>query len=61
MESYKDYTKSKEIIIAFSDKLNYRKELDKEYKSYRKKIRKPICYAPLRKWVQQNYNFYHIT
>ena len=50
--------KSKEIIIAFSDKLNYRKALDKDYKSYRKKIRKPICYAEMRKWVQQNYNFY---
>ena len=58
MEWYKNYTKSKEIIIAFSDKLNYRKALDADYKSYRKKIRKPICYAEMRKWVQQNYNFY---
>ena len=58
MDWYKDYTKSKEIIVAFSDTLNFRKSLDAEYKSYRKKIRKPICYAPLRKWVQQNYNFY---
>ena len=57
---YKEYTKSKEVIFAFSDKLNYRKELDKEYKSYRKKIRKPICYAPLRKWAEQNYNFYSL-
>lgn len=55
---YKDYTKSKEIIFAFSDKKNFRKELDGTYKSYRKKIRKPITYAPLRKWVQNNYNFY---
>ena len=55
---YKDYTKSKEIIFAFSDKKNFRKELDGTYKSYRKKIRKPITYAPLRKWVQDNYNFY---
>jgi DNA polymerase-1 len=58
MEHYKQYTKSKEIIVAFSDKKNYRKELDTEYKSYRKKIRKPVCYQPLRKWVEQNYNFY---
>ena len=58
MEWYKNYTKSKEIIIAFSDKLNYRQALDADYKSYRKKIRKPICYAEMRKWVQQNYNFY---
>jgi len=58
LNHYKDYTKSKEIILAFSDKNNYRKEVDKEYKSYRKKIRKPICYAPLRRWAEQNYNFY---
>jgi len=58
MEHYKQYTKSKEIIVAFSDKKNYRKQLDTEYKSYRKKIRKPVCYQPLRKWVEQNYNFY---
>lgn len=57
---YKDKTKSKEVVFAFSDKNNYRKDLDKDYKSFRKKIRKPICYAPLRKWVQNNYNFYTI-
>ena len=55
---YKEKTKSKEIIFAFSDKNNYRKDLDKTYKSHRKKIRKPICYAPLRKWAEQTYNFY---
>ena len=57
---YQEKTKSKEIIFAFSDKDNYRKELDKEYKSYRKKIRKPICYAPLRKWAEKNYYFYQL-
>ena len=60
MEWYKNYTKSKEIVIAFSDKLNYRKVLDDTYKSYRKKIRKPICYSEMVKWVKQNYNFYQL-
>ena len=60
MEFYKNYTKSKEIIIAFSDKENFRKKFDATYKSYRKKIRKPICYKPLRKWVEQNYNHYSL-
>jgi len=55
---YKEKTKSKEIIFAFSDKNNFRKKLDKTYKSHRKNIRKPICYAPLRKWAEQTYNFY---
>ena len=60
MEWYKNYTKSKEIIIAFSDKLNYRKALDDTYKSYRKKIRKPICYSEMVKWVKKHYNFYQL-
>ena len=58
MNWYKSYTKSADIIIAFSDKNNYRKELDNTYKSYRKKIRKPVCYSAMRKWVEQNYKFY---
>lgn len=58
MEWYKNYTKSKEIIIAFSDKNNFRKEFDKTYKSHRKKIRKPVCYKALRKWVEKHYHFY---
>jgi DNA polymerase-1 len=58
MEWYKNYTKSKEIIIAFSDKNNFRKEFDKTYKSHRKKIRKPVCYQALRKWVEKHYHFY---
>ena len=55
---YKEKTQSAEVIFAFSDKVNFRKEFDKTYKSHRKKIRKPICYAPLRKWAENNYNFY---
>ena len=58
MDWYKNYTKSKEIIIAFSDKNNFRKEFDKTYKSHRKKIRKPVCYKALRKWVEKHYHFY---
>ena len=55
IEHYKNYTKSADVIIAFSDKENFRKQFDSSYKSYRKKIRKPICYQPLRKWVEKNY------
>ena len=52
---YQNYTNSKNVIICFSDKNNFRKELDKGYKSYRKNIRKPICYKPLRDWICKNY------
>lgn len=52
---YQQLTNSKEIVIAFSDKDNFRKQLDSTYKSYRKSIRKPICYSPLKKWIIKNY------
>jgi DNA polymerase I len=55
IEYYKNYTNSKNVIIAFSDKNNFRKDLDKTYKSYRKSIRKPVCYKPLRDWIEKNY------
>ena len=42
-------------IIAFSDVSNYRKQLDLEYKSFRKGIRKPIAYKPLRLWIEQTH------
>ena len=49
---YMGLTKSRKAIICFSDKNNFRKQLDSKYKSFRKKIRKPICYKPLRKWIE---------
>ena len=52
---YLDLTKSKDVIICFSDKNNFRKKIDSEYKSYRKKIRKPICYSAMRKWIEETH------
>ena len=55
---YLGLTKSKKAVICFSDKNNFRKELDSVYKSFRKKIRKPICYKPLRKWIEETHKTY---
>ena len=52
---YLALTKSKDAIICFSDRNNFRKELDSVYKSFRKKIRKPICYKPLREWIEETH------
>ena len=52
---YLSLTKSRKAIICFSDKNNFRKELDSGYKSFRKKIRKPVCYQPLRKWIEEKH------
>ena len=48
---YMGLTKSKNPVICFSDTKNFRKQLDSSYKSYRKKIRKPICYKALKDWI----------
>ena len=52
---YLALTKSKDAIICFSDRNNFRKKLDSVYKSFRKKIRKPICYQPLREWIEETH------
>ena len=52
---YMSLTKSKNPVICFSDEKNFRKQLDSDYKSYRKKIRKPICYKPLREWIEETH------
>jgi len=52
---YLSITSSKDVVVAFSDKVNFRKELDSTYKSHRKGIRKPVCYSPLRKWIEETH------
>ena len=52
---YMSLTKSKNPVICFSDDKNFRKQLDSDYKSYRKKIRKPICYKPLKDWIMKTH------
>jgi hypothetical protein len=55
IQFYLEHTKSKDALICFSDTNNFRKELDSSYKSYRKNIRKPVCYNELKKWVAANF------
>ena len=39
-------------IHCFSDKENFRKDLDSTYKFNRRGIRKPICYKPLKNYIK---------
>ena len=52
---YMRHTNSAMAIICFSDVSNFRKELDLEYKSFRKSIRKPVAYKPLRLWIEETH------
>lgn len=53
---YWKLTKAKDAIIVFSDKENFRKKIDNLYKSHRKKIRKPISYSAMRKWIEETHH-----
>ena len=46
------------IVVALSDKNNFRKELLPEYKSHRKKVRKPIILKALKKYLYEKYTTY---
>ena len=48
------------IVIALSDKNNFRKKLLPEYKSHRKKIRKPIIVKPLKEYIYKKYSTYRL-
>ena len=49
---------AKHIVIALGSKDSFRKEISSDYKANRTKLRKPVIYAPLRKWVEENYKCY---
>lgn len=44
-----------EVIMCLSDKDNFRKILNPEYKANRKNSRKPTCYKGLVEWIQEHY------
>lgn len=46
-----------DVTLCLSDPSgNFRKQLNPEYKSNRKKSRKPVGYATLREWVEKEYH-----
>lgn len=47
----------KDPIFFFSDKINFRKLINPEYKSNRIGMRKPVAYNPLVDYIQKNYQY----
>lgn len=43
------------IVMCFSDKENFRKELLPSYKANRAKVRKPLAYLPFKEWVKTEF------
>lgn len=52
----KQDTQCKEIVSAFSDKDNFRKEIYPDYKLNRTKSRKPLTLSFCREYIMKNYN-----
>lgn len=44
-------------ILCFSDKKNYRKEINPEYKANRRGARKPLCFVPALQYCKDTYPF----
>ena len=53
--NYKTKLNCDKIIIAEDHKDNFRHSLYPEYKSHRKKVRKPIIVKPLKEYLKENY------
>jgi len=50
--------KAGELIIALSDKANFRKNILPSYKANRKNVQRPLLLQPLRAYVEETYNAY---
>ena len=48
-------TAADDFIFCFSDKDNFRKDIDSTYKSNRKGKRKPVCYKAVKEWITDHY------
>ena len=55
IKHYQDKLNCSEVIFCMDDIKNFRTELFPEYKSGRKKVRKPIIVKPLKEYLKKNY------
>jgi len=53
--------KADRSILCFSDKKNYRKEINPEYKANRRGGRKPLCFTGALEYCKDKYTFKQIT
>jgi len=56
LQRYLKQLNCKDIVIVLDDKDNFRKKLLPEYKSHRRKIRKPIILKPLKEYLKTKYD-----
>jgi len=51
IEQFKDLLKADEVVLALSDRANFRRKLFPEYKSNRRKSVLPIILRPMKEWM----------
>ena len=51
IEQFKDLLKADEVVLALSDRANFRRKLFPEYKSNRRKSVLPIILKPMKEWM----------
>lgn len=50
-------TQADKVLLCFTDKRNFRKEINSEYKSNRKGGRKPMCFIPAMDYCKETYPY----
>lgn len=53
-----EYLDTGHFIVCLSDRGNFRKEVDSQYKGNRRNVRKPVGYAEMVQWVKDTYHWY---
>lgn len=49
---------SADLVVAFSDSTNFRKDVYPDYKGNRKSKRKPLAYKQLKRWMEEQWTTY---
>ena len=56
IKELQEKTEADSVMVCLSSHLNFRKDINPEYKSKRVGTRKPVCYLPSREYISEEYN-----
>lgn len=58
IDSVCEHLETPHFIVCLSDRDNFRKDVDANYKGGRKKVRKPVGYPAMVQWVKDTFRWY---
>ena len=56
IKELQEKTEADSVMVCLSSHLNFRKDINPEYKSKRVGTRKPVCYLPSREYISEKYD-----